>query len=103
MQTLPTTFRSDGFDFRQLARRGDVALFEKTKPWRTVKEYEVVTIQKLPAKIIYGRHYPEREAMPSASQFGKFGSSHINLQRAVNAFGGHLAADGKTVLCSHHA
>jgi hypothetical protein len=32
MKPLPTTFRSDGFDFQLLLREGDVALLRKTKP-----------------------------------------------------------------------
>ena len=46
MKILPATFGSDGFDFHQLRREGDVAIFVKQKPGLRFKSYEVVIIQK---------------------------------------------------------
>ena len=70
MKPLPTEFTYDGFDFRQLAREGDVALFEKRKPNHSRPGYEVVIVQRHPAQTIHGRDYPERESLPPSESWG---------------------------------
>jgi hypothetical protein len=45
MKTLPTTFGSDGFEFQQLRREGDIAIFVKQKPAFRFVSYEVVIVQ----------------------------------------------------------
>ena len=48
MIPLATTFRSNGFDFVQIARESDYAIFRKTKPSLPLFEtFEVVVIQKM--------------------------------------------------------
>jgi hypothetical protein len=69
--TLPTTFRSDGFDFQILDREGEVALLAKKKPRWNFSIYEVVRVQAWPAELIKGRFTPEREAMPRSEQWGR--------------------------------
>jgi len=86
MKRLPTKFRSGGWDFKVLARRGRVALLAKTK--RTMKRsiYEVVIIQVHPAKTILGRTYPEREAMPPAEAWGRWGWTATTEDEAWQLF-----------------
>lgn len=86
MKTIPTTFRSDGFDFRQLKREGDVAMFVKGKPTHTRESYEVVIVQIVPTKTICGREVLEHEAMPSASDWGVQGWSYMELSAANKRF-----------------
>lgn len=86
MNTLATQFRYDGYEFKQLARCFDVALFEKTKPGRKVREYEVVLIQQWEAEIIHGKLYPEREVMPPTSAWGSKAWSFLDLERAEVRF-----------------
>jgi hypothetical protein len=87
MQTLPTTFKFDGFDFVQLKRTGDVALFEKTNPRHSVKHYEVVIVQKHKEHIWpNGDTSPERESMPNAKQWGKQGWTPYTLEAAERRF-----------------
>ena len=65
MKTLPTTFGSDGFNFQQLRREGDIAIFVKQKPPFKFKSYEVVIIQKRNAYTWpNGETTPAHEAMP---------------------------------------
>ena len=52
MRPLPEEFRKDGFDFRLMRRRGNVAVYEKSKPEHAEPTYEVgksvATRQDLP-------------------------------------------------------
>jgi hypothetical protein len=67
MKTLAATFGSDGFDFRQLRREGDIAILAKQKPPFRFKSYEVVIIQKRDAYTWpNGQTTPAHEAMPSS-------------------------------------
>ena len=86
MKTLPETFTYDGFAFRLLKRMGDVALFEKRKPTHSRESFEVVIVQKLPAKTILGCNYPAREAMPRSEAWGKWGWTCTGLEDAVRKF-----------------
>ena len=89
MKTLPTTFGSDGFDFEQLRREGDVAIFVKQKPGlvceylASCRSYEVVIIQKQDAYTWpNGLTTPAHEAMPSPRDWGKYGWTYPTLDDA---------------------
>ena len=86
MKTLPSNFTRDGFLFRQLAREGDVALFEKSKPGHSRPGYEVVIVQRHPPQTIHGRDYPERESMPASESWGVLGWSYSDLNPAKTKF-----------------
>ena len=78
--TIASHFICDGFVFHLVDRVGDVALFRKSKHGRDF--YEVVIVQKLPAKTIFGRVYPAREALPPSESWGTSGWSLPILERA---------------------
>lgn len=86
MKALPSAFTLDGFAFRQIARRGDVALFAKRKPRHCRDTFEVVIVQRHAAKNIMGRDYPERESMPPSESWGVAGWSHADLESARRKF-----------------
>ena len=86
MIILPTTFRSDGFDFQILNREEKVALLAKEKPGWGFHLYEVVRIQVWPAEWIKGRFTPEREAMPRSEQWGVRGWSFADMDDARGKF-----------------
>jgi hypothetical protein len=92
MKPLAETFTHDGFQFCQLAREGDVALFEKSKSGHFRPSYEVVIVQHHPAQTIHGRQYPERESMPPTESWGDLGWSLTDLDSAKMKFR-QLAAD----------
>lgn len=92
MKPLDSQFTHDGFVFRQLARGGDVALFEKSKPGHSRPGYEVVIVQRHPAQTIHGRAYPERESMPPSESWGVLGWSLMDLDSAKTKFR-ELASD----------
>ena len=70
---LAAAFRKEGFDFKQIDRQGDVALFSKTKG--RVESFEVVIVQKHKEYEIAGNIIPAHEAMPSSEQWGAAGWS----------------------------
>lgn len=82
---LPDTFRSDGFDFTQLAREGDVVLLRKMK--RNIETLEVVIVQKMEEhRWPNGDVTPAHEHMPKSELWGTAGWSLITLERAWQKF-----------------
>lgn len=84
MNPLPTQFdgRADqkGFQFSQIKREGDVALFEKRKPGWLKPKYEVVIVQKCPERTWpNGLTTPAHEIMPSPEEWGTLGWSPATL------------------------
>jgi hypothetical protein len=87
MNKLPVTFRSDDFEFQQLRREGDIAIFVKQKPTFSFKSYEVVIIQKRDAYTWpNGQTTPAHEAMPSSRDWGKHGWTYQSLKDAEARF-----------------
>jgi len=88
MIPLATTFRSNGFDFVQIAREGDHAIFRKTKPSLPLFEtFEVVVIQKMGEhKWPNGNVSPAHEYMPGRYEWGTKGWSCQTLERAREKF-----------------
>jgi hypothetical protein len=69
---LPTQFRRDGFNYRQIAREGDAAIYEQT--WTNCAEpsvcYEVVRIRRREGFQINGRFVEPAEIYPKADAWG---------------------------------
>ena len=87
MERLPTNFRSDGFEFEQLAREDDIALFRKTKPGLSFETFEVVIIRKYDEHLgPQGRLIKAGECMPSSSRWGEEGWSLQTRERAWEKF-----------------
>jgi len=79
---LTTQFQSNGFDFRQVDRRGDVAIFLQSRGGRPVG-FEVVGIRVAPPRRFPdGRDVPEREIYPSNEHWGLYGFTCKTLERA---------------------
>lgn len=87
MKPLEPKFKSGGFEFQQLKRTGDVAIFQKGTPtFDRQSSFEVVRIQKHKEREIAGVLIPEREAMPSNESWGKEGWSYPTLAAANERF-----------------
>jgi len=84
LESIASHFVYDGFAFHLLDRVGDVALFKKSKHGRNF--YEVVVVQQLPARTIFGRAYPPREALPPSESWGTQGWSLATVERAREKF-----------------
>lgn len=87
MTPLSKTLRVGGYDLREIARRGDVAIYEQSKGG-AVLAYEVIRVQKLGAKEIYGRQYEPREGYPGNEQWGTQAWTCATLERAKERMAG---------------
>ena len=69
---LPTRFRRDGFDYRQIAREGNAAIYEQC--WTGCAEssvcYEVVHIRRRDGFQIGGRFVEAAEVYPNSEAWG---------------------------------
>ncbi len=82
MRILPTTFGSDDFQFQQLEREGDIALFVKQKPPLTFKSYEVVIVQKRDQVTWRNGLTTPTQTPPSSRDWGKYGWTFQTLEDA---------------------
>jgi len=70
MKTIAPEFTRDGFNYKQIWRQNDVAVYEYGCPGR----YEVIVIKREPACISpNGGTFPERERYPRSHQWGQYG------------------------------
>ncbi len=80
---LPTQFRHDGFNYRQVARQGDAAIYEQT--WnggtRPVR-YEVIRIRRRDGFTIHGRLVEPAEVYPNSEAWGTDGFTVTDKDRA---------------------
>jgi hypothetical protein len=69
---LPTRFRRDGFNYLQIAREGDAAIYEQT--WTGCSEpsvcYEVIRVRRRDGFQIGGRFVQAAEVYPSSGAWG---------------------------------
>jgi hypothetical protein len=81
---LPTRFRRDGFDYRQIAREGDGAIYEQT--WSGCSDpsvcYEVIRIRRRDGFQIDGRFVGPAEVYPSSAAWGVDGFTLTNRDAA---------------------
>jgi len=71
---LPRRFRRDGFDYLQIAREGDVAVYEQT--WKCKQNsavFEVIRIRRRDGFEIGGRFVQPAEVYPNAEAWGTDG------------------------------
>jgi hypothetical protein len=83
---LPIAFRHNQFDFKQVRRKGDIAIFEKSKPTHTYPSWEVVIVQHNEAREIAGIAIPARESMPWSESWGRLGWTDLTLEAAKIRF-----------------
>lgn len=81
---LPTRFRRDGFDYRQVARDADAAIYEQT--WSGCPEptvcYEVVRIRRREGFEIQGRLVEPAEVYPRSEAWGVDGFTLTDKEAA---------------------
>jgi hypothetical protein len=80
---IATEFEHGGFNYRQIAREGDVAIYEQR--WRDSENvcYEVVRIRRHEAKTFPGgKSSPAREAYPTSAAWGVDGFTLIEKDKA---------------------
>ncbi len=73
---LPETFKAIGSNFRQLAREGRAAIYERIEIDSKIPSFEVVIIQGHDGRIIKGAIVLPSEFYPSTSSWGSLGWSY---------------------------
>jgi len=81
---LPKKFRRDGFNYRQIARQGDVAIYEQT--WTGSAEpspcWEVIRIRRREGFLIDGRLVEPAEVYPNSEAWGVNGLTFTDKDTA---------------------
>lgn len=81
---MPKEFRRDGFQYRQIARRGDAAIFEQT--WTGCAEpnpsYEVIRIRCRDGFYIGSRFVEPAEVYPNSEAWGLDGFTLTDKEAA---------------------
>jgi hypothetical protein len=69
---LPTRFRRDGFEYRQIAREGNAAIYEQTSSVCADPSvcYEIIRIRRRDGFQINGRFVEPAEIYPKADAWG---------------------------------
>jgi len=83
MQPLATQFADQTFQYTQLAREGDLAIFEQRHKASGTCRYEVVRIRVVPEnRWPNGEVSPEREVYPGANSWGRLGWTCWSIDQA---------------------
>lgn len=78
---LAVQFRHDGFNYRQIAREKDVAIYEQT--WNGgSRAYEVVRVRRRDGFMIHGRFVEPAEVYPASEAWGTDGFTVTDKDRA---------------------
>ena len=88
-EKLKKVFTASGFDFRQMKRKGNWALYEKRRGGSV--SYEVIKIRskeetkaKIQGKVVT---FKGGEYYPSTTEFGDFGWAFMELRNALQEYG----------------
>ena len=86
MKKIEKNFTKYGFNFKQIKRVGDVAIFEQSKPeWSDVR-YEIVKIGRHNGYYLGGSRLEPAETYPGGSLWGIQGWTATTLERAEEYF-----------------
>ena len=81
---LPTRFRRDGFNYRQITREGDAAIYEQS--WTSCPNpsvcYEVIRIRRRAGFQVDGRFVEPAEVYPSSGAWGVDGFTLTDIDAA---------------------
>ena len=81
MKILETTFTKNGFRFEQVERRGDFAVYRKSKG--KAESFETIKITRHDGYTIAGATIPAGECYPSSEQWGANGFTFNDQQKAL--------------------
>ena len=82
MKKIEKSFVSKGFEFKQILRDGDMAIYEKRAPGSNCSNYELIHITSHNGYVIGGNKIPPSEVYPGDSQWGTHGWSYPTLELA---------------------
>jgi hypothetical protein len=83
-KSLPVEFRSGGFNYHQIAREGDAAIYEQTSSGcsNSSVAYEVIRIRRRESFQIDGRYVEPAEVYPKAEAWGEDGFTFTDKDAA---------------------
>lgn len=85
MKILEKSFRKNGFDFEQVFRQGNVAIYKQTKAEQPGNiHFEVGKIRENKARDQFGQHFEACESWPSSEEWGVRGFSYFSFEEANN-------------------
>ena len=93
MQTIPTLYKQAGHAMQLQRREGNVAIYKAVG----ADYWEVHVIKFEKAKQIFGKEYPEREALASNSEFGQRGWACVSQEWADGRFADALVLRGDDI------
>lgn len=85
MKTLPLQLRKNGFNYTQVLREGNKAIYEQSVTSQ-VKYFEVFIVRQRPERILKGRLIHAGEVFPGNEDFGKTAWSFRNYEKALIKF-----------------
>jgi hypothetical protein len=88
MRVIPEQFTKGDYAYTQLRKEGDLAIFKRVKRNQPWPEFEVIVIRfKGEHRFPSGTLFEGGELYPSTAEFGTYGKSCVNLDRANYLFG----------------
>lgn len=86
MRKLSKNFRQKGFNFSQIKREDNKAIYKRSKPGSKHISYEVILISSHNGYELGGQYIEPAETYPSSSQWGVKGFTCTSLERAEVRF-----------------
>ncbi len=82
---LPLEFSEKGFNFKQISRQGDVAIYGRAKD-KTKPHFEVIVIKRHESYTIAENTIEAAEMYPSSEQWGTTAWSYNTIEEANKRF-----------------
>lgn len=86
MKILEKSFKSSGFQFNQIVRLKDKAIYERKALVGKAKSFEVIVIKSHNGYEIGGTYIEPAETYPSSSQWGIYGWTYTNIEDAMKKY-----------------
>jgi hypothetical protein len=86
MKILEKEFNANKFNFKQITRVGDAAIYEKTAIGGKAVSIEVIRIKSHNGYELAGVKIAPAEVYPSSSQWGIYGWTYTKMEDAMKKF-----------------
>ena len=88
MKKLETKFTKKGYNYTQVIRKGNFAIYkqENSKIKNPTPRFEVIEIKSHNGYEIGGQKIAAAEVYPGSTQWGLLGWTHLDLESAKNRF-----------------
>jgi hypothetical protein len=80
-QELPTKFNHLIFEYNQIWRDKDVAVYRQSSVY--CNRFETIIVQYVQAGMAFGKEYPAREIYPYAESWGEHGFTYTSEEEAI--------------------